>query len=290
MSDTHYIVDCIVNTVRRPYHRLQTAKHAGGAAMMQQSLDTSGMLSRGTLRRALPPDRRSSDPFRANAGAGSDLDINTGGSAVRPGGRQRPHRPHHGSMGLGAALRRFWRGEHGAVAIESAIAMVILVVGFAGLMEIMQASYADDRMARAARAAARVLALNPGADACSAIRRELDLAKDFECEPGWTLNVELGVSPNSLSATLGDSAAAGTGDMVLVRIGWNRKAFSFGGDGHEADDSEDTEDDAAEIGGDGHEADDSEDTEDDAAEIVTVPMVAIGLARCELELCGRSTT
>ena len=244
--------------------------------MIQQSLDTSGMLSRGTLRRALPPDRRSSDQFRANTGAGSDLDTNTGDSAVGPAGRPRPHRPHHGSMGLGAAIRRFWRGEHGGVAIESAIAIVILVVGFAGLMEIVQASYVDDRMARAARAAARSLALDPGADseaskanACVAIRRELDLAEDFPCETAWELIPELGVSPNSLPATLGDSATAGTGDMVLVRIKWNREALSFAGDGHEADDSEDTE--------------------DDAAKIKTVPMVAIGLARCELELCGQST-
>ena len=229
--------------------------------MMQQSLDTSGMLSRGTLRKILPPDRRSSDQFRTNAGADSDLDIDTGDSAVRPPGRPRPHRPHHGSMGLGAAIRRFRRGEHGGVAIESAIAMVILVVAFAGLIEIAQASYAGDRMARAARTAARVLALNPSADACSAIQRELDLAEDFECETAWRLIVELGVSPNSLPATLGDSATEGTGDMVLVRIGWDREALSFGGDGHEADDSE----------------------------IVTVPMVAIGLARCELELCGQDT-
>ena len=239
---------------------------AGGATMMQQSLDTSGMLSRGTLRRALPPDRSSSDQFRTNAGASSDLDINTGDSAVRPAGRPRQHRPHHGSTGLGAALRRFRRGEHGGAAIETAIAIVILVVGFAGLMEIVQASYADDRMARAARAAARSLALDPGADseaskanACVAIRRELDLAEDFPCETAWELIPELGVSPNSLPATLGDSATAGTGDMVLVQIKWNRKALSFAGDGHEADDSE---------------------TE-------TVPMVAIGLARCELELCGQ---
>ena len=151
--------------------------------------------------------------------------------------------------------------------------MVILVVGFAGLMEIVNASYADDRIARAARAAARSLALDPGADpkaaACAAIRRELRLADDFDCDSAWTLTVNLGVGPNSLPATLGDSAPEGTGDMVLVRIGWNREALSFGGDEREADDSEDAE--------------------DDAAEIETVPMVAIGLARCELELCGQST-
>ena len=81
--------------------------------------------------------------------------------------------------------------------------------------------------------------------------------------------MKLGVGPNSLPATLGDSVPEGTGDMVLVRIGWNREALSFGGDEREADDSEDAE--------------------DDAAEIETVPMVAIGLARCELELCGQST-
>ena len=32
------------------------------------------------------------------------------------------------------------------VAIESAIALMVLVVGFGGLMEIVQASYTDDRM------------------------------------------------------------------------------------------------------------------------------------------------
>ena len=95
------------------------------------------------------------------------------------------------------------------------------------------------------------------------------LQKTSHAKRRGTLIPELGVSPNSLPATLGDSATAGTGDMVLVRIKWNREALSFAGDGHEADDSEDTE--------------------DDAAEIETVPMVAIGLARCELELCGQST-
>ena len=91
------------------------------------------------------------------------------------------------------------------------------------------------------------------------------MQKTSECETAWDAGSrELGVSPNSLPATLGDSATAGTGDMVLVRIKWNREALSFAGDGHEADDSEDTE--------------------DDAAEIETVPMVSIGLARCELEL------
>ena len=229
-------------------------------------MTASGMLGRETPRGAPSPDRHAGGSrFRSGTGR-----FGAGRPAPRTTGT------HRGPTGLGAALRRFWRGEHGGAAIETAIAMVILVVGFAGLMEIVNASYADDRMARAARAAARSLALDPGADlesssvnACVAIRRELDLAEDFDCDTPWELTVKLGVGPDSLSATLGDSAAAGTGDMVLVRIGWNREALSFGGGGREADDSEDTE--------------------DDAAEIKTVPMVAIGLARCELELCGQST-
>jgi hypothetical protein len=140
------------------------------------------------------------------------------------------------------------------VAIETAIALVILVVGFAVLMEIVQASYTDDRMSRAARAAARALALNPAADACAAIRRELHLAADFDCGTRWTLTVDHGVSPKTLPATLDAEATTGTGDMVLVRIGWNRELRSFGG-----------------LLGDAN-ADDGDES---------VPAVAMGLARCE---------
>ena len=152
------------------------------------------------------------------------------------------------------------------MAIETAIALVILVVGFAGLMEIVQASYTDDRMSRAARAAARALALeDPGADdrdavACAAIRRELHLAEDFDCSTKWTLTVDHGVSPRTLPATLDAEAATGTGDMVLVRIGWNRKFRSFGRLLRDAN---------------------TDDTDENADSTDTVPAVAMGLARCE---------
>ena len=155
---------------------------------------------------------------------------------------------------------------------------MILVVGFAGLMEIVQACYTDDRMSRAARAAARVLALNPSADdatataaACTAIRRELRLAESFDCNTAWpTLKVHRGLSPSTLPATLDASVAPGTGDMVLVRIGWNREPLSFGGLVPDAN---------AEEG-----------TEDDEADTQTVSEIAIGLARCEIELCGQKTS
>ena len=149
---------------------------------------------------------------------------------------------------------------------------MILVAGFAGLMEIVQACYTDDRMSRAARAAARVLALNPvtddpTADACDAIRRELSLAENFDCD---TVKVDLGVSPSTLPATLDADAGELTGDMVLVRIRWNREPLSFGG-----------------LVGD---ANAEEGVEDDAADAPTVSVIAIGLARCEIELCGQETS
>ena len=149
------------------------------------------------------------------------------------------------------------------MAIETAIALLVLVVGFAGVIEIVQVSYTDDTIARAARAAARSLALDPAADACAPIRRELDLAVDFDCNENWTLTVYRGVLPSALQDALGGTVTQGTGDMVLVRIDWNRAAWSFGGVVPDADPADDTE---------------------------TVPMVAIGLARCEQERCGQSSS
>ena len=158
---------------------------------------------------------------------------------------------------------------------------MVLVVGFAGLMEIVHASFTDDRMGRAARAAARALALDPSAAralaldpsaACAPIRRELRLADDFDCDTAWTLKVDLGVSPGALPATLDAGVTPGTGDMVLVRIGWSRGMWSFGGSAKDA-----------------HTDDGLEDADDDAPGAGTVPMVAIGLARCEADLCGQGT-
>ena len=143
---------------------------------------------------------------------------------------------------------------------------MILVAGFASLMEIVQACYTDDRMSRAARAAARALALDSSADACTIIRRELNLAKTFDCATAWTLTVNRGVSPTTLPATLDASVTTGTGDMVLVRIGWNREPLSFDGFIRDAN------------------AEDS--TEGDESGTGTVSETAIGLARCEIELCG----
>ena len=239
-----------------------------GATMKREASKAAGMPYRQDPRTISSPEQPGGGfPIRTDSG----LDP-TG----RPAGRV--SRSNRGPAGLGATIRRFRFGERGGATIESAVSLLILVVGFASLMEIVQACYTDDWMSRAARAAARELALNPVADdasaktvACTAIRRELRLAEDFDCNTAaWTLTVDRGVSPSTLPATLDASVTTGTGDMVLVRIGWNRESLSFDGFVRDAN------------------AEDS--TEDDESGTGTVSETAIGLARCEIELCGQETS
>ena len=238
-----------------------------GATMTREIPNTARTPHCRIPRTRIPPEQSDGDlPPRTESG------LHTGDRHVGP-----TPRPNRGSGRLGVSIRRFWRSEHGGAAIESAVALLILVVGFAGLMEIVQVFYTDDRMSRAARAAARVLALNPSAGdeeaknvACATIRRELSLPEDFDCSTAWTLTVDRGVSPGTLPATLDASIARGTGDMVLVRIGWKREPFSFGGLVRDAN---------AEEG-----------TGDEEAGRQPVSMIALGLARCETELCGQATS
>ena len=115
-------------------------------------------------------------------------------------------------------MRSFWPKEHGGTALETAFAIGLVVAAFAGLMEIVNLAFESDRMNRAARAAAQATALDPNADACAAIRRELRLADDFDCTAAWTITVHRGVLPSKLADALGSGSADATGDMVLVRI------------------------------------------------------------------------
>lgn len=117
-------------------------------------------------------------------------------------------------------MRRWLRGEHGGVAVETALALCVLVLAVAGVMEIVSSAYASDRMGRAARTAARAIALDPGADYCAAIRRELRLDEEFDCDASWTVTVDRSVSAQALPATLKSDVTAGGGDLVLVRIAW----------------------------------------------------------------------
>ena len=217
--------------------------------------------SRGSHRSALPTTAGRGVRSR-RGGSGRCTGQPDGRPRPQAGGRARGFR----AAGLRGALRGFRRGQRGATTIETAIAIVILVVGLAGLIEIVNASYTTDRMARAARAAARALALNGNADACAAIRREFRLDDEFNCGAKWTITVDQGVSATALPATLDAGATAGTGDMVLVRITWTRDLWSFIDAVPEVNAVED-------------------DTESDDDEATPNPglmtLVAIGLARSE---------
>ena len=137
--------------------------------------------------------------------------------------------PHGGSSAESRprAIRSFRSKEHGGTAIETALAISVAITAFAGLMEIVNTVFESDRMYRAARAAARATTLDPNADACAAIRRELRLEDDFDCAP-WAITVHQGVLPSSLGDALGSGSPNATGDMVLVRIDWRRPMWSFG--------------------------------------------------------------
>ena len=124
--------------------------------------------------------------------------------------------------------RSFFCESRGSAAVEGAIAISILVAALAGLMAIVQETYSSDRLGRAARAAARAVALDASADPCAAIRLEFRLPERFDCGTRWRISVHQGLHPSVLSSVLADASAeaGGGGEMVMVRIAW--------GDGAEA--------------------------------------------------------
>ena len=189
-----------------------------------------------------------------------------GDAGVRGDFASAPIRP-----ALRRAVARFGAGEQGGVGVESAIALSVVVLALAAVVEIVSAVYESDRMARAARAVARAAAveatLDGGTGACAAIRRELRLAADHDCN-GWQISVDRGVQPSELAGALGSTAPSGTGEMVLVQIAWTRNVWSI-----------------PEVVPTANAADDPPDSDpDDApsdADSGLMRLVAIGLARSE---------
>ena len=159
---------------------------------------------------------------------------------------QRWNRPIYRIVRRGACVARdFWRARRASVAIETAVVLSLLVVSFAGLMEIVSSAYLTDYMDRAARAGARAVALSPDTHsspgamrsiACEGIKRELNLGVDFDCASSWTVTVDAALTPQNLLA--GQSPAPGdrTGGMVRVQIGWHRETWRFGADTLQQDD------------------------------------------------------
>ena len=129
---------------------------------------------------------------------------------------------------LRAVMRRFLRCERASVALESAIALSVLVGAFSGLMTIVGDVYSDDRTGRGARAVARTMALNPSADPWAALKREGGLSASATCPAwtatantcgGWTLKIDRGVAPAALPDDLTASVSSSIeGELVLVRL------------------------------------------------------------------------
>ncbi len=137
----------------------------------------------------------------------------------------------------GCVARDFWRARCASVAIESAAVVSVLVVVAGGLMEVFSSVYMNETMNRAARAAARAIALSPSVQndaaavqtlACEAIRRELDLPGDLDCSTAWTMTVDTGLTTDDLLN--GASPDSRNGDMVRIHIAWHRQPWSFDAD------------------------------------------------------------
>ena len=121
----------------------------------------------------------------------------------------------------------------GSAAVETAITVGILVIVCGGLMAVAHAAYIDDRMGRAARAAARAVALMTEASptpaalkstACNAIKRELQLDANFDCASKWTITVTTDLVPAALGT--GTNPDGTTGEMILVKITWDQAPWA----------------------------------------------------------------
>ena len=194
---------------------------------------------------------------------------------------------------------RFLRCERASAAIEGAIAIFVLVSAFAGLMEIVNTVYTEDRMGRGARTVARALALNPDAKPWEALGTEIDLASTATCPvfkwtgtttgagcdtdgdddvdaddggcvcDGWTMAIDRGVSPGTLATVLGGGTAL-DGEMILVRLQRHRAQWSFMPSAQAAPQPAPS-------------TADNQSGNTDTSKSELVEMVAIGLARSEPE-------
>ena len=108
------------------------------------------------------------------------------------------------------------------MAIEFALAMVVLVSGFAAVAVTAGALFDIDRMASAAREVARAAAFAEANDEpvapCMTIRRKL--GEHFKCKR-LKITVYTELLPSELNDALRSGGIAGNGDMVLVRIDWH---------------------------------------------------------------------
>ncbi len=145
-----------------------------------------------------------------------------------------------GTSTAAAAVAGFFRGVRGAAAVETVFSIFVRVTAFAGLMSFVANFYAEDGLDRAARTAARSLAIKPDADPWEAVWQELDPNVDFTtCGTDWTaaalgtcdgltLAVVKGVSAAALAAAI-DSGTPAPADPAgeLVLVGLSRSSSGF---------------------------------------------------------------
>ena len=163
--------------------------------------------------------------------------------------------------GLRAVTGRFLRCERASAAIESTIAVSVLVGAFAGLMGTVNTTFTGDQTGRGARVVARALALDPNANPWEALGTEIDLAHarcpkfdwadapaaacvgdkdddgdgekdavDCLCD-GWKMAIDRGVSPGTLATVLGGGTTPNgkpNGEMILVRLYKGQSPGSIG--------------------------------------------------------------
>ena len=133
-------------------------------------------------------------------------------------------------------VRSFLRLKDGASPITALLAIVVLLLALAGVIEIVSSAYAADKYRRAAWSAAYHLALSPQiwgsahlehALACRVIKAELELSAAFDCGSTWTLDVYTGVSPMNLLHDTSPDPQETHASMVVVEIGWNEMPWSW---------------------------------------------------------------
>ena len=98
-----------------------------------------------------------------------------------------------------------------------------MVFIFAGIAAVINKVYEMDQIGRAARAAARAVSFDAGADACAAARHELGQTRPAATAErpcgDWDVVVSTGIAPASLTSVLqGGAAVSNSDEMVLVRI------------------------------------------------------------------------
>ena len=135
-----------------------------------------------------------------------------------------------------AELGIFFRSRRGAVSVETVLTVTMMTFLCGGLMAIAHTAYSQDRMDRAARAAARAVALLPPGVAtnqaavdtavCDVLRVEFDLNNQSNCHAIWNISIETGLTTAALAdgTSQASTPANGTpsqaiGEMILIRVG-----------------------------------------------------------------------